>query len=33
MRGERYPGAREAQDRVWAFLDRNGEWDQRINGQ
>lgn len=32
MRGERYPGAREAQDRVWAFLDRNGEWEQRING-
>jgi hypothetical protein len=32
MRGERYPGAREAQDRVWAFLDRNSEWEQRING-
>ncbi len=32
MRGERYPGAREAQDKVWKFLDRNGEWDQRING-
>ena len=32
MRAERYPSAREAQDRVWAFLDRNGEWEQRING-
>lgn len=32
MRGERYPGAREAQDRVWAFLDRNGEWEDKING-
>lgn len=32
MRGERYPGAREAQDRVWAFLDRNAEWDKKING-
>ena len=32
MRAERYPSAREAQDRVWAFLDRNGEWQQRING-
>ncbi len=32
MRAERYPSAREAQDRVWAFLDRNGEWEERING-
>ena len=32
MRAERYPSAREAQDRVWAFLDRNDEWEQRING-
>lgn len=31
IRAERYPGAREAQDRVWAFLDRNGEWNERIN--
>lgn len=30
IRAERYPGAREAQDRVWAFLDRNDEWEQRI---
>jgi 4-hydroxyphenylacetate 3-monooxygenase oxygenase component len=32
MRAERYPSAREAQDRVWAFLGRNDEWEQRING-
>lgn len=32
IRAERYPSAREAQDRVWAFLDRNGEWEERING-
>jgi aromatic ring hydroxylase len=32
MRAERYPSAREAQDRVWAFLDRNDEWERRING-
>jgi len=32
IRGERYPSAREAQNRVWAFLDRNDEWEQRING-
>jgi 4-hydroxyphenylacetate 3-monooxygenase oxygenase component len=32
MRAERYPSAREAQDRVWAFLDRNAEWEERING-
>ncbi len=32
MRGERYPSARASQDSVWAFLDRNGEWEQRING-
>src|SRR5207237_8403394 len=32
MRAERYPSAREAQDRVWAFLDRNSEWEERING-
>lgn len=32
MRAERYPGAREAQQRVWAFLDRNAEWEQRIHG-
>ena len=32
IRAERYPSAREAQDRVWAFLDRNDEWDERING-
>jgi 4-hydroxyphenylacetate 3-monooxygenase oxygenase component len=31
MRAERYP-SREAQDRVWAFLDRNEEWERRING-
>nr|WP_295770509.1 4-hydroxyphenylacetate 3-hydroxylase N-terminal domain-containing protein [Rhodoferax sp.] len=32
MRGEKYPSARAAQNRVWAFLDRNDEWEQRING-
>lgn len=32
IRAERYPSAREAKDRVWAFLDRNDEWEQRING-
>lgn len=32
MRAERYPSAREAQNRVWAFLDRNDEWEKRING-
>ncbi|MES3001818.1 MAG: 4-hydroxyphenylacetate 3-hydroxylase N-terminal domain-containing protein [Pseudomonadota bacterium] len=32
IRAERYPGAREAQDRVWAFIDRNSEWDKKING-
>ncbi len=32
IRAERYPSARAAQDRVWAFLDRNGEWEERING-
>lgn len=31
IRAERYP-SREAQDRVWAFLDRNDEWEQRIHG-
>ncbi|WP_077035051.1 4-hydroxyphenylacetate 3-hydroxylase family protein [Pelomonas sp. KK5] len=31
IRAERYPGAREAQARVWAFLDRNEEWQARIN--
>src|SRR5205814_6623675 len=32
IRAERYPSAREAQDRVWAFLDRNDAWEERING-
>ena len=30
-RAERYSSAREIQDRVWAFIDRNDEWEQRIN--
>jgi aromatic ring hydroxylase len=32
MRAERYPDARAAQDKVWAFLARSADWQQRIQG-
>lgn len=31
MRAERYAGARNLKDRVWKFLERNDEWERRLN--